>query len=165
MEVLDQSTEYKTIEEIVADDASPSANFNQVLTLVRKRGVKMANVTKLLNTVKTNLQNYTDNEISGLIKTLKNKENELSELDKEILDVYTECPEFSFEGSEKLNIKNDFYQLGVATIINELQSKLTTVHPQTEQTISYYDSGHSGFKRPELQLPDFDASLKILIGL
>ncbi|KAL7647835.1 UNVERIFIED_CONTAM: hypothetical protein RMT77_001444 [Armadillidium vulgare] len=38
MEVFDQNTEYKTIEEIIADDASPSANFNQVLTLVS--GVK-----------------------------------------------------------------------------------------------------------------------------
>ncbi|KAG0420717.1 hypothetical protein DMUE_6331, partial [Dictyocoela muelleri] len=61
-----------------------------------------------------------------------------------------------FEGSRKLNINNDFYQLGVATIINELQSKLTTVHPQTQQNISY-ESGNSGLKRPELQLPEFDS--------
>src|ERR1700755_1087120 len=106
------------------------------------------------------MPNYSDNEISGLIKTLKNKENELSELDNEILNIYTECSEFSFEGSEKLNIKNDFYQLGVATIINELQSKLTTVHPQTQQNISYYDTGNSGLKRPELQLPEFDSKPK-----
>ncbi|KAL7635863.1 UNVERIFIED_CONTAM: hypothetical protein RMT77_013680 [Armadillidium vulgare] len=138
MEVFDQNTEYKTIEEIVADDTLPSANFNQVLTLVRKRGVKRANVTKLLN-ITTNMPNYSDIEINSLIQSLKNKENELSELDNEILDIYTECSEFSFEGSEKLNIKNDFYQLGVATIINELQSKLTTVHPQSQQNISYYD--------------------------
>ena len=156
MEVFDQNTEYKTIEEIVADDTSPSANFNQVLTLVRKRGVKRANVTKLLNNITTNMPNYSDIEINSLIQSLKNKETELSELDNNILDIYTECSEFSFEGSEKLNTKNDFYQLGVATIINELQSKLTTVHPQSQQNISYYDSGYSGLKRPELQLPEFD---------
>ncbi|KAL7632972.1 UNVERIFIED_CONTAM: hypothetical protein RMT77_016682 [Armadillidium vulgare] len=156
MEVFDQNTEYKTIEEIVADDTSPSANFNQVLTLVRKRGVKRANVTKLLNNITTNMPNYSDIEINSFIKTLKIKETELSELDNEILDIYTECSEFSFEGSEKLNTKNDFYQLGVATIINELQSKLTTVHPQSQQNISYYESGNSGLKRPEIQLPIFD---------
>src|SRR6201990_2573429 len=126
MEVFDQNTEYKTIEEIVADDTLPSANFNQVLTLVRKRGAKRANVTKMLNTIKTNMPNYSDIEVSGLINTLKNKETELSELDNNILDIYTECSEFSFEGSEKLNTKNDLYQLGIATIINELESKLTT---------------------------------------
>src|ERR1700755_3684896 len=133
MEVIDPQNEYKNIEDIIAEDASPSANFNQVLILVRKRGVKRANLTKLLNTVKTNMPNYSDIEMSGLIKTLKNKETELSELDNNILDIYTDCSEFSFEGSEKLNTKNDLYQLGIATIINELESKLTTVHPQSQQ--------------------------------
>src|SRR6201990_3326686 len=102
------------------------------------------------------MPNYSDIERNGLIKTLKNKETELSELDNNILDIYTECSEFSFEGSEKLNIKNDLYQLGIATIINELKNKLTTVHPQSQQNISYYDTGYSGLKRLELQLPEYD---------
>ena len=155
MELLDPAKEYKEVEELGNSGLTQSSNFKNVLTLVKKRGPKRATITKFINNNKNNLTSFSINELKGLINNLKTKLKDIIEIDNEILNLYAECDEFTFEGSEKLSSKNDFYTLALDTLLNEVESFINPTQI-TSSNISHSETGFSGLKRPEVQLPEFD---------
>lgn len=117
---IDPAIEFREAEDI-AKGAIPSPSFNRVLILVRIRGSKRASITKLIKKIKAEVSLSTEYEVKSFIKHLKIKLEELKKLDDKIQNLFTECDEFSFDGSETLSSRDDHYNLNILILINELE--------------------------------------------
>lgn len=55
-----------------------------------------------------------------------------------------------------MSTKNDYYSLAISSLIGELENKLTPIHSSSSRSNPQFEASFSGFKRPKIQLPEFD---------
>lgn len=121
MDEIDPAIELREVEGLIAEGATPSPLFKKVVTLVRKRGTKRLILTRFMNKIKAEVYQSSDYEVKSFINSLQTKFEELYKLDNEILEIFVECEEYSYDSALILCGSEDHYIGNIFTLINELK--------------------------------------------